>query len=316
MQPIRRIRDNLALGGNAYRIIVCGVIVGEDEIWPDSLLALDSGDCLPGVEGRRVRDPSFGLEALWIAPESRADAVVAGYTVVDAPTVVATHLNGVLTAAASELFGLDEAQALLDTLKERYPHLAGGLSPQPYSLAGVASVCRALLAERVALRDFRRVAEAMIELAPLALPQAALIEAIRQRLGSLLVQSLVPLRMPLPIVTLDTELEQLLVQAVRAGPDATWPFEPQLSNRLLAALSATVQPLIAEARALAIVTAPVVRAALSRLVRTQMPDVPVLSFLEIPAARAVDVLAVVGRGGAEPRLAPPSVTETFSGDPM
>jgi flagellar biosynthesis protein FlhA len=292
--PLVKVKDNLSLGGNAYRIIVCGVTMGEDEIWPDDLLALDAGDCLPGIEGRSVRDPSFGLEALWITPDRRADAIVAGYTVVDAPTVIATHLNSLLTAAAAELFGLDETQALIDALKDSCPQLAGALSPQPYSLASVAGVCRALLAERVPLRDFRRVAEAMVELAPQGLPQAALIEAIRQRLGTLLVQSLVPLRMPLPIVTFDGALEQMLVQAVRTGPEAVWPFEPTLASRLLAELGATTQPFMAEARAFAIVTAPACRAAVSRLVRTQFSDVPVLSFLEIPAARAVDVLAVVG----------------------
>ena len=313
--PLVKVKDNLALSGNAYRIIVCGVTVGEDEIWPDDLLALDAGDCLPGVEGRQVRDPSFGLEALWIAPEKRAEAVVAGYTVVDAPTVVATHLNALLTSAAAELFGLDETQALLLALKETCPHLAGSLTPQPYSLAAVASVCRALLAERVPLRDFRRVAEAMIELAPQNLSHPALVEAIRQRLGSLLVQSLVPLRMPLPIVTFDGALEQLLAQATRLSPEAMWPFEPQLANRLMEALVATTRPLVAEARAFAIVTSPICRAAVSRLVRTQLSDVPVLSFLEIPAARAVDVVASVG-GPAESQLAAENVRQLGTGEAL
>lgn len=125
---------------------------------------------------------------------------------------------------------------------------------------------------------------------------------IRQRLGSLLVQSIVPLRMPLPIVTFDSALEQLLVHAVRTGPEAIWPFEPQLANRLLAALSASTQPFAAEARAFAVVTAPACRAAVSRLVWTQFSDVPVLSFLEIPATRAVDVIAVVGSDDHEPAL--------------
>jgi flagellar biosynthesis protein FlhA len=291
--PLVKVKDNLALGGQSYRIIVSGVTMGEDEIWPDDLLALDGGGCLPGVTGRRVRDPSFGLDALWITPEDRAGAVVAGYTVVDAPTVVATHLNQMLTASAAELFGIDEAQALLDALKDSCPQLAGALAPQPYTLAAVASLCRALLAERVSLRDFRRVAEAMVELAPHQLPAPALLESVRQRLGSLLVQTLVPLRMPLPIVTFDGALEQLLVQAVRTGPEANWPFEPNLADRLLTTLAEATRPLMAEARAFAIVTAPACRAAVSRLVRTQLPDVPVLSFLEIPEGRAVDVLAVV-----------------------
>jgi flagellar biosynthesis protein FlhA len=296
--PMVKVKDNLALGGNAYRVIVCGVTMGEDEVRPDDLLALDAGDCLPGLAGHAVRDPSFGLDALWISPDRRAEAIVAGYTVVDAPTVVATHLNCLLTAAAAELFGLDETQALLDALKENCPQLAAGLAPQPYTLAAVAAVCRALLGERVPLRDFRRVAEALVELAPHSLPQAVLVEAVRQRLGPLLVQSLVPLRMPLPIVTFDNGLEQLLVQAVRTGPEALWPFEPQLADRLLATLGDTVRPFMSEARAFAIVTAPACRAAVSRLVRTRMPDVPVLSFLEIPAARTVDVIAVVGTADA------------------
>ncbi len=298
--PLVKVQDNMALSGNAYRIVVLGVTMGEDEVYPDELLALDAGDCLPGVEGRRVRDPSFGLEALWIPPERRADAVVAGYTVVDAPTVVATHLNSILQAAAAELFGLDEAQALVDALKESCPQLITGLTPAPYSLTSISQVCRALLAERVPLKDFRRIAEAMVELAPQQLPQGALIEGIRQRLGSLLVQSLVPLRMPLPIVTFDSGLEQLLVQAVRAGPDAVWPFETQLANRLMTALGEATQPFVAEARPFALVTAPACRAPVSRLVRTQMSDMPVLSFLEIPPTRAVDVIAVVGSSDRNP----------------
>ena len=216
--PLVRIKDNLALSGNSYRIIVCGVTLAEDEVWPDELLALDAGDCLGTITGRAVRDPSFGLDAIWIAAADRTDAIVAGYTVVDAPTVVATHLNCILTNTAAELLGLDETQALLDSLKESYPHLTAGLTPQPYSLAAIAGVCRALLAERVPLRDFRTVAQAMVELAPQSLPQPALIEAIRQRLAPLLVQSIVPLRMPLPVVTFDGTLEQLLVEAVRTGP--------------------------------------------------------------------------------------------------
>lgn len=300
--PLVKVKDNLALGGQAYRIIVSGVTMGEDAIWPDDLLALDGGGCLPGVDGRRVRDPSFGLDALWIAPADRAEAVVAGYTVVDAPTVIATHINQVLTASAAELFGIDEAQALLDALKESCPQLAGAIVPQPYSLASVAALCRALLAERVSLRDFRRVAEAMVELAPLQLAPANLIEAVRQRVSSLLVQTLVPLRMPLPIVTFEGALEQLLVQSVRAGPEASWPFEPGLADRLLGALGEATRPMMAEARAFAIVTAPACRAAVARLVRTQLPEVPVLSFLEIPESRAVDVLVVVGSDQPTPAL--------------
>lgn len=291
--PLVKVRDDLSLGANAYRISIAGVVMGEDQAWPSDLLALDSGDVLEGITGRQVKDPSFGLDALWIAPETRADAVAAGYTVVDAPTVVATHLNNIVLGSAAELFGLDEAQALLGALKEVFPHLAQSLSPQPYSLAAVTALCRALLAERIPLKDFRRIAEAMVDLASQSLDPAGLVEAVRQRLGSLIVQTIVPVRMPLPAVTFDNELEALLVQAVRAGPGATWPFEPALANRIVAAVDQAVQPMLMAARSFAIICSPVCRAAVSRLLRAQLGDAPVLSFLEIPETKAVEVIAVI-----------------------
>jgi flagellar biosynthesis protein FlhA len=128
------------------------VIAAEDEIWPEDLLALDSGDILSAVPGRRVKDPTFGLDAVWIAPENRAEAVVAGYTVVDPATVVATHLNQIVQSAAADMFGMDEAQKLLDALKESSPQLVQGLTPNPLPLASIAALCRALLSEGVPLK--------------------------------------------------------------------------------------------------------------------------------------------------------------------
>jgi flagellar biosynthesis protein FlhA len=295
--PMVKVADDLALPGNTYRIRIAGVLVGEDQAWPNEWLALDSGDCVEGITGRAVKDPSFGLDAYWIPEGARTDAIAAGYTVVDAATVIATHLNQLASASAAELFGMDDAQALIDNLKEHYPHLAAGLSPSPYSLAAVTALCRALLAERVPLRDFRRVAEAMVDLAPRNLEPAELVEAVRQRLGALIVQSIVPANMPLPAITLDGELEGLLVQSVLAAPQATWPFEPALASRIVAAVETAVQPMLVAARSFAIVTSPLCRPALSRLLRAQSGELAVLSFLELPDNRKVEVIAVIG--GAE-----------------
>jgi len=301
--PLVKVKDNLAIEGNAYRITVAGVVMGEDMAYARDLLALDSGDCDTRLQGRTVKDPCFGLDAVWIGPDQRTDAVVAGYTVVDAPTVVATHLNSLVTASAAELFGLDEAQGLVEALKENFPQLAAGLTPQPYSIAQIAAVCRALLLERVPLKDFRRVAEAMVEVGSYGLDAASLIEAVRQRLGALIVQTIVPVRMPLPVITFDPELEALLAQAVRAGPHALYPFEPALSNRLVAAVRDAVQPLLMAARSVAVITAPAIRPAVARLLRAQMAELPVLSVLEIPETKTIDVIAVVGgAAGAAPAL--------------
>jgi flagellar biosynthesis protein FlhA len=261
-----------------------------------------------------VKDPSFGLDALWITPDKRADAIVAGYTVVDAATVIATHVNNIINSNAYELFGIDEAQSLFDSLKEAFPQLALSLFPQPYSLAALTGLCQSLLFEHVPLRDFRRIAEAMVEPSAGVLDPAALVEHVRQRLGALIIQGISPLRLPLPIITFDGELEELLTQAMRAGPNAKWPFEPALASRIIQTVSEAVQPLLMAARSFAIVTSPVCRAAISRLLRSQLSDVPVLSFLEIPESKAVDVLDVLGGRETSPSLSyAPEITQD-SGD--
>ena len=292
--PMVKVADDLSLPGNSYQIRISGVLVGEDQAWANELLALDSGDVLEGVTGRAVKDPSFGLDALWIAERDRTDAVAAGYTVVDPATVIATHLNQLAAASAAELFGMDDAQALIDNLRESYPQLAGGLTPAPYSLATITAVSRALLAERVPLRDFRRVAEAMVDLAPRNLDITELVEAVRQRLSALIVQTIVPVKMPLPAITFDGDLETLLVQSVQSAPQASWPFEPELARRIIAVIDEAVQPMLVAARSFAIITSPLCRAAVARLLRAQFSDVAVLSFLEIPETKKVDVIAVVG----------------------
>lgn len=292
--PMIRVKDNLALGPNQYRITIGGVVVGEDELWPEDLLALDSGDISQTITGRVVRDPTFGLDAVWIDPTRRGEAVVAGYTVVDASTVVATHLNHLILQNAAELLGMDEARKLLDTLKEAAPQLAEGLTPQPYNLAQVTALCRSLLAENIPLKDFRRIAEAMVHVGRGDLGTDALTEAVRQRIGSLIIQGIVPVKMPLPVITLDGELEGLLAQAMRVAGDAQHPIEPALGQRLIEQVSEAARPLLAQARSFAIVTSPVARRALARLFRPHLPDVPVLSFLEIPDGKPVEVVAVVG----------------------
>ena len=143
VMPMVKVADDLSLPGNAYQIRISGVLVGEDQAWANELLALDSGDCLEGITGRAVKDPSFGLDALWIAERDRTDAIAAGYTVVDPATVIATHLNQLVSMSAAELFGMDDAQALITNLKESYPQLAAGLTPMPYTLAAVTALCRA-----------------------------------------------------------------------------------------------------------------------------------------------------------------------------
>jgi len=218
--------------------------------------------------------------------------------------VIATHLNQIVASSAADLFGMDEAQRLLDQLKESAPQLVAGLTPAPFSLSTIAALCRTLLSEGVPLKDFRRIAEAMVDAAPQAGDPNALVEAVRLRIGALIVQTLVPVKMPLQVITLDAGLESLLAQAVRTGPNATHPFEPALANRIIESVGMSAQPLVAQAARFAIVTSPLARRALSRLLKPHLPDVPVLSFLEIPDGKPVEVSAIVGQNSGPQHFIP------------
>ncbi|GAB5483078.1 MAG: flagellar biosynthesis protein FlhA [Parasphingorhabdus sp.] len=319
--PLVRVKDNMALAPNAYRIQISGVTLGEDEAWPEDLLALDSGDIDGMVEGKACKDPTFGLDALWISPDKRSEAVVAGYTVVDASTVIATHFNHLVGLGAAELFGMDEAQGLLDNLKERAPQLVEGLTPKPLSLYQVTAICRALLGEGVPLKDFRRLAEAMVQAAAddaandmeRERPSLdAIVDGVRRRIGPLIIQALVPVNMPLPVITLGGDLETLLAEAIEAGAGASHPVEPGLAQKIIAAVEEAARPIMAEARRFAIVTSPVARRTLLRLLRPHLPETPVLSFEELPDDKAVEVVAVVG---GRPATLPDSEPTETAKDP-
>ena len=191
------------------------------------------------------------------------------------------------------MFGIEEGQALVEALKETAPQLVANLTPQPLPLPALAALCRSLLAEDIPLRDFRRIAEAAADAARFDSDPAALLAQVRQRLGALIVQEIAPLNGPLRVVTLHHELEQLLTQATRAGGGSAHPFEPGLARQVVEALAEAARTHDAEA-GMALVTAPAIRPALARLVAPHVADMRVLSFLEIPERRAVEVLAVIG----------------------
>jgi len=319
--PLVRVKDNMALGPNSYRIQISGVTLGEDQAWPDDLLALDSGDIdgdVDGlVEGKACKDPTFGLDALWVSPDKRSEAVVSGYTVVDASTVIATHFNHLVGLNAAELFGMDEAQGLLDNLKEAAPQLVEGLTPKPLSLYQITAICRALLSEGVPLKDFRRLSEAMVQAAADDAAGErpsldAIVDGVRKRIGSLIIQSLVPINMPLPVITLGAELETLLAQAIETGGGASHPVEPGLAQKIVTSVEEAARPIMAEARRFAIVTSPTARRTLLRLLKPRFPETPVLSFEELPDDKAVEVIAVVG-GQSAP--IPPSEPAEQTKDP-
>ena len=298
--PQVRVRDDINLSPYTYRIVVGGVVIGEDTVSPDEMLALDTGQAVGGLHGKPVKDPTFGLDATWIAPGDADSATGAGYLVVDPGTVVATHLNHLLGTNAAELLGPDEVQSLLDQLKERAANLVAALSPTPVPLTTLTQVLRGLLAEGIALKEFRRIAAAIAVAAQKTLDAEEIIELIRPDLGPLIIQKLCGVREPLRVMTLEGQLEGLLGQAVRSDPSRRHTIEPDLGRRIVEALQRAAQPLVAEAKPFALVVQPAIRLAIRKLVKTCMPDTPVMSFFEVPEDKSVEVVAVIGAAGALP----------------
>ncbi|NJC07985.1 flagellar biosynthesis protein FlhA [Polymorphobacter fuscus] len=296
--PPVRVRDDLALSPFAYRIAIGGVTVGEDLAFPDDVLAIEAGPVSAAIEGRPVTDPAFGLPARWIAPEEADLATAAGYTVVDAASVIGTHLNHLLSIHAHRLIGQDEVQALLDTLAEQAPALAGALVPKLLPLATVTGVFQRLVEEGVPVRDTRAIVSALVNNAARSPDPAELTEIIRPALGAAIVQTLAGLREPVAAIALDPGLEGLLANAVRAAGGSAWPFDPDLGARVGEAVSAAAAPLVAEGRRFAIVTVPLVRRPLWALLRVRLPQPVVLAFSEIPDDRTIDVVAIVGGADA------------------
>lgn len=298
--PQVRVRDDINLAPFTYRVIVGGVVLGEDSVSPDEVLALDTGQAVGTLRGKAVKDPTFGLDAVWI-PAGDADAATgAGYLVVDPGTVVATHLNQLLTQHAAELLGPDEVQELLDGLKERAAQLVAALSPQPVPLTTLTQVLRGLLLENIPLREFRRIAAAIANAAQRTLDPEEILELIRPELGPLIIQRLCGVREPLRVMTLEGQLEALLGQAVRSDPSRRHTIEPDLGRRIAEALQRAAQPLVAEAKPFALVVQPAIRVAIRKLVRNVLPDTPVMSFFEVPEDKPVEVVAVIGAPEALP----------------
>ncbi len=290
--PQVRVRDDINLAPYVYRILVNGVVVGEDTVSPDEMLALDTGQAFGDLFGKKVKDPTFGLDATWVDAGDADAATGAGYLVVDPGTVMATHLNHLLGQNASELLGQDEVQALLDGLKERAAQLVAALAPLP--ITTLTQVLKGLLAENVPLKEFRRIAGAIAVAAQRTQDAEEIIETIRPELGALIIQKLCGVREPLRVMTLEGQLEGLLGQAMRADQSRRHVIEPDLGRRIVEALQRAAEPLIAEAKPFALVVQPAIRIAIRKLVRTCLPDTPVMSFFEVPEEKAVEVVAVIG----------------------
>jgi flagellar biosynthesis protein FlhA len=294
VQPVH-IRDNLELGPNSYRITILGAPVGESEVFPDRELAINPGQVSGTLPGSATKDPAFGLEAIWIEKSRREQAQAQGYTVVDASSVIATHLSHLLQSHAHELLGHEEVQQLLNRLGKSAPKLIEDLVPKLLPMSVVVKVLQYLLLERVAIRNLRTICETLAELAPKTQDPIALVAAVRVALGRSIVQNIGGLRQELPVITLDPALEQVLQDSMVAGSDSSPGFEPSLADKVQTALADSTRRQEAAGEPAVLLVAPKIRPWIAKLMRHSSPSLAVLAYNEIPENRRIRVIAAVGR---------------------
>jgi flagellar biosynthesis protein FlhA len=289
------IRDNLELAPNAYRINLTGVTVGEGVVHVDRELAINPGRVFGSVSGLATRDPAFGMEAVWIEPAMREHAQTLGYTVVDAATVVATHLSHVVSQHAHELLGHEEVQQLVSGLAKTAPKLIEELIPKVLPLSVVVKVLQGLLAERVPIRNIRAIVEALAEHALRTQDPAALLAQVRVALGRQIVQDIAGFAEEVPVITIEPDLEQLLQGSGQSGGAVTPGLEPGLAERLQRQVLEAARQVEAAGEPAVLLTPPTLRMTLARFLRAGIPGLHVLAWNEIPDNRRVRLVTAIGR---------------------
>jgi flagellar biosynthesis protein FlhA len=296
--PAVHIRDNLELRPNAYRITLKGVEACSGEVFPGMYMAINPGRVLGPLQGQTTRDPAFGLPAVWIEAGARENAPAMGYTVVDASTVVATHLSSVIQAHAAELLGREETQALLDHLAKDAPKLVEDVVPKLVAMSVVQKVLQNLLAEGVHIRDMRTDLRALAEHAPRTQDPDELTAAVRVALSRAILQQISGSARELEVFTLEPQIEQMLVQA-SATRGAEGPgLEPGLAERLMRQASQLAQSREQLGQPAVLLVPPALRNLMARFLRRAAPQLKVLSQAEIPDNRSIKVVAVLGGAGA------------------
>ncbi len=293
--PPVHIRDNLDLSPNNYNISLMGVSCGQADIYHDKDMAINPGQVFGPIDGITGVDPAFGLEAVWIDEVQREQAQALGYTVVDTATVVATHLSQILSNHAAQLLGHEEAQNLLDMLAKKQPKLVEGLVPEVLSLSTVVKVLQSLLNENVAIRDIRSIVQTLVDYGPRSQDAEVLTAACRISLKRMIVQEIIGNEPEIPVITLSSELEQILHKSIQAGGSDGAGIEPGLAERIQNSLieASQQQELIGQPAVL--LTSGVLRGTLARFVKNTIPSLHILSYQEIPDDKQIKIISSIGQ---------------------
>ncbi|AJJ62781.1 flagellar biosynthesis protein FlhA [Yersinia aldovae] len=290
LPPVVHIRDNLELPPASYRILMKGVEIGSGEAHPGRWLAINPGNAAGTLPGETTHDPAFGLAAVWIESALREQAQIQGFTVVEASTVVATHLNHLISQYASELFGRQETQQLLDRVTQEMPKLTEDFVPGVVTLTILHKVLQNLLMERVSIRDMRTIIETLAEHAPNQTDPYELTAVVRVALGRSIAQQWFPGSGEIQVIGLDAALERLLLQALQGGGG----LEPGLADRLLEQSKQALQRQEMLGAPPVLLVNHALRALLARFLRRSLPQMVVLSNLEIGDNRQIRMTSTIG----------------------
>ncbi len=296
--PSVRIRDDMKLQANTYQIKIGQTIVGEDKIYPDRKLAIAGEDTKVKIDGIEVKDPTFGMDAIWIASNQVRDAESRGYVTIAPESVLATHLSHLLYKYADQLVGQDDVQKLLDNLASSAPNLVQSVVPKLIPLHNLTGVLRILLQERVPISDMRRILENISHLVSRNMSIPDMAESLRPELAGMLIQQVAPLNSPLPVITLNSELENMLITMERQSGEEGLVLDAALSEKLLTRLNQINDDMSSNSKQAVLVVSPIIRRSLSKLIRHHIDDMIVIGFTEIPDNRKIELVATIS-GDAE-----------------
>jgi flagellar biosynthesis protein FlhA len=290
LPPVVHIRDNLELQPASYRILLKGVEMGHGEAYPGRWMAINPGSAVGELAGDKTQDPAFGLPAVWIDSALKELAQTQGYTVVEASTVVATHLNHLINLHASELLGRQETQQLLDRVTKDMPKLTEDFIPGVLTLTIFHKVLQNLLSENVPIRDMRTIIETLVEHAPIQKDPAELTVVVRVALGRAITQRWFPGDKELQVIGLDLALERVLLQALQNGGG----LEPGMADRVLAQAKEALKKQESVGAPPVLLVNHSLRPLLARFLRRSLPQLAILSNLEVSDQRQIRMTAMLG----------------------
>ncbi len=292
--PSLHLRDNLQLKPGEYRVVIKGNPVAQAELLIDHYLAMDPGDAKHNIEGVETVEPAFNLPAVWIPEAQKEEAMLAGYTVVDPSTVIATHLTEVFRRNLHEFLGRQETQELLDNLAKRAPKAVESLVPAVLSIGGVQKVLQALVEENVSIRDLLTIVETLADYATATQDPGQLTEFVRAKMGRTIIKPYMGEEGSLPIITMSQEIDQILAGAMRPAEQGGYlALEPGVAQQIIQAINqSTEEAMVADGTPVLLVT-PQIRSQFAQLLNRFIPTLPVISQAEIPADVKIQAAATV-----------------------